>query len=338
MKRLFKTAAYIITVFATFACAKEVQTGPNEANQRYFNAWMKMNHPEASPTGLGIYVIEEEAGTGATVKEGGFIYADYVITDLEGNISSYTDKNTAKMLGTYDTTSYYGPKVLTTTKNTIQAGLAEAVIGMKEGGRKKIIIPGWLMTYSSYETEEEYLNTTSTGTNTVYDITVRTYTDSINVYEIGLMENYIKDNPQMFDSRMVNDTVGFYYQPLSKEVSSEKFDKDTTIYINYTGKLLSGLVFDTNIEKVAKDNGIYSSSRTYGPTSVTWSKEISKIKMGSSTVIDGFARTIMHMSPMEKSLGMFYSPLGYSYSGKGSSIPGYSPLIFEIEIVAKPED
>jgi FKBP-type peptidyl-prolyl cis-trans isomerase len=57
-----------------------------------------------------------------------------------------------------------------------------------------------------------------------------------------------------------------------------------------------------------------------------------------STVIAGFAKTLWEMKAMEKGVGVFYSNLGYSYSGSGSSIPGYSPLIFEIEIVAKPEE
>lgn len=338
MKRIINTAAYVFSALAVMCCAKAVQSGPNEANERYFNAWMEINHPEVSPTGLGIYVLEEEEGTGATVKEDGFIYADYIITDLEGNISSYTDKQTAKQLGTYDSTAYYGPKVLTTTESTIQAGLAEAVIGMKEGGRKKVIIPSWLMTYAKYDSKEDYLKNTSTGANTIYDITVRTFTDSIQLYEIGQIEKYIKENPHIFDNRIVNDTTGFYYQPLSKSISSETFTKDTTIYINYTGRLLNGLVFDTTIEKVAKDNGIYSSTRTYEPTSIKWGEKYSDLKMGSSgsTVIDGFGLTLWHMHPMEKGMGVFYSPLGYSYSGSGASIPGYAPLIFEIEIVEKP--
>ncbi|MBR2063469.1 MAG: FKBP-type peptidyl-prolyl cis-trans isomerase [Bacteroidales bacterium] len=340
MKRIIKTIAFVASALAVIGCAKAVQTGPNEANERYFNAWIGLNHPGISPTGLGIYVIEEEEGTGNVVKDDGFVYADYIITDLEGNITSYTDKETAKQLGTYDTTTYYGAKVLTTTKNTIYAGLADAIVGMKTGGRKKVIIPSWLMTYASYDKKEDYLDKNSTGTNTIYDITVRDYTDSIQLYEIGQIEKYIKDHPQIFDSRMVNDTTGFYYQPLSKDISTEKFEEDTTIYINYTGRLLNGLVFDTTIEKVAKDNGLYSSTRSYGPTKVSWGKELSDLKLGSSnsSVIDGFARTLWHMHPMEKGLGIFYSPLGYSFNGSGASIPGYSPLIFEIEIVAKPED
>jgi FKBP-type peptidyl-prolyl cis-trans isomerase FklB len=339
MNKIIKTAAYILAGFVVLSCAKAVKTGPNEAEQRYFNAWMSQNHPGVQPTGLGIYILEEEDGTGATVKEDGFIYADYVTTDLEGNITSYTDKQTAKQLGKYDTTSFYGPKVMSTTEGTMPAGLAEALIGMKEGGRKKVIIPSWLMSHMSYETEEEYLASSSSSASTIYDITVRTYTDSIQLHEINLIEDYIKKNPQIFNSKMVNDTTGFYYQPLSENISTEKFEKDTTIYINYTGRLLNGLVFDTTIEKVAKDNGIYSSSRTYGPTEVNWGEKYDDITLGSSksTVIPGFALTLWHMHPMEKGMGVFYSPLGYSFNGSGSSIPGYAPLIFEIEIVAKPK-
>jgi FKBP-type peptidyl-prolyl cis-trans isomerase FklB len=262
-----------------------------------------------------------------------------VTTDLEGNITSYTDKLTAKQFGKYDTTSFYGPKVMSTTEGTMPAGLAEALIGMKEGGRKKVIIPSWLMSHMSYETEEEYLASSSSSASTIYDITVRTYTDSIQLHEINLIEDYIKKNPQIFNSKMVNDTTGFYYQPLSENISTEKFEKDTTIYINYIGRLLNGLVFDTTIEKVAKDNGIYSSSRTYGPTEVNWGEKYDDLTLGSSksTVIPGFALTLWHMHPMEKGMGVFYSPLGYSFNGSGSSIPGYAPLIFEIEIVAKPK-
>ncbi len=342
MKRIIKTVGYVILAAAAFGCAKVAPAGPNDANKRYFDAWMKLNHPGLKPTGLGIYVLEEEEGTGLAVREDGFIYADYVITDLEGNISDYTDKNTAKQLGRYDTAYFYGPKVMTTIEQTIPAGVAEAVIGMREGGRKKVIIPSWLMVYTAYDTEEEYLANAATSNSMIYDITVRNFTDSIQKHEIHLIEKYMKENPGIFNDKMSNDTTGFYYQPLSDDLdlSFEEFPSDTTIYINYTGRLLNGLVFDTTYERVAKDNGIYSASRSYKPVQINWGEKWSDITMGSdaTSTISGFALTLWQMHPMEKGLGIFYSPLGYSYSGSGKSIPGYSPLIFEIEIVAKPED
>lgn len=340
MNKTIKTILLLAAALAAAGCAKTPEEGANDANVRHFNAWMEVNYPDLQPSGLGIYVIEEEEGTGVEVKEDGFIIADYTVTDLEGNISSYTSKETAKQLGTFDTTAYYGPKVLTTIKTTIQAGLADAVIGMKAGGRKKVIIPSWLMTYKSYDDPADYLKNSSTGTNTIYDITVRDFADSINNYEISQIEKYIKANPETFNSKIVNDTTGFYYQPIEAGNASEKFAKDTTIYINYTGRLLNGQVFDTTDEKIAKDNGIYSSSRTYEPTRINWGEKYTDITMGSSksSTIKGFALTLWHMNPMSKGIGIFTSALGYSYNGSGASIPGYAPLIFEIEIVDEPED
>ncbi len=340
MKKTIRTAACAFLAIAAAACAKHVSEGPNEAGIRYFESWMKVNYPDVKPSGLGIYVLEEEKGTGVEVKSDGFVYADYIISDLEGNISIYTDKETAKQLGTYDTATYYGAKVITTIENTIQAGLADAIVGMKAGGRKKVIIPGWLMTYASYDTEEEYRNTSSNNANVIYDITVRDYTDTIQKYEDDLIKKYIAGDPAVFSNvkQPVKDTV-FYYQSLSKEVSNKTFKKDTTIYINYTGRLLNGLVFDTTNERIAKDNGIYSSTRTYEPVQINWGEKWSEITMGSgkSSVVPGFALTLWQMHPMEKGIGIFNSPLGYGTSAQGNSIPGYSPLIFEIEIVAKPK-
>lgn len=341
MKTIIKTFAYTILCVAAAGCAKTVSTGPNEAGRRYFDAWMEVNHPGVNPTGLGIYVLEEEEGTGEVVKKDGYAYADYVITDLEGNISSYTSKETAKQLGAYDTTAYYGPKVLTTIENTIPAGLADAILGMKAGGRKKVIIPGWLMTYLTYESKEDYLKYESTGSNTIYDIRIADFTEDIDKYQISQIGDYLAENSKVFGGMTAADSVsyGFYYKQLEAPSSLDSLKKDTTVYINYTGRLLNGLVFDTTIEKVAKDNGIYSASRTYEPTQINWAEEPGKITMGSSksSAIDGFTNTLWQMRADEKGIGVFYSPLGYGYSGKGSSIPAYAPLVFEIELVAKPK-
>lgn len=342
MKKIIKTIAYIVMAVAAASCARTVEPGANEASKRYFDAWMQIHHPDAKPTGLGIYVIEDEPGTGAVVTDDGFVYADYIVTDLEGNITSYTDRNTAKQLGKFDTTAFYGPKVITTMDNTIQAGLADAIVGMKVGGHKKVIIPSWLMTYSVYDTPEEYLNTSSSYSDAIYDITITDFTEDISKYEIERIGNYLTEHKDEYGNMSVADSLqyGFYYKELVPPTDTTSFPTDTSIYINYTGRLLSGLVFDTTDERTAKDHDIYSSSRSYEPVKIKWGEKYSDLKMGSSgsSVVSGFALTLWQMRAFEKGVGIFYSPLGYSYNGSGSSIPSYSPLVFEIEIVAEPED
>ena len=347
MKKIFVSIAYMAAALCVLGCAKAVKVGPNDANKRYLEAWMEVNHPGTEPTGLGIYVLEETEGTGAEIEEGGYVIVDYTVTDLEGNISSYTSKETAKQLGKYDTTYYYGAKVWSTTAGTIQAGLGDALAGMKAGGRKKVVIPSWLMTYKTYDNVEDYLNPpkrkkdedTSTGySNAIYEFTVNDFVEDINDWEIVKIGEYLKAEPSL--ELNVTDSLkyGFYYRQLKAPTDTAAFGKDTTIYINYTGKLLNGLVFDTTDEKVAKDNGLYSASRSYEPVSITWGSEYTDLKMSGSTIISGFALTLWQMRAFEKGVGIFYSPLGYSNSGSGASIPGYAPLIFEIEVVEKPEE
>lgn len=364
MKKILSIASYIAIASFIIGCAKTESTGPNEAYQRYFEAWMQVNHPDATPTGLGIYVIETREGTGKEVTDDGYALVDYRISDLEGNISSYTDALTAKQLGKYDVTDYYGPKFWTTFETTMPAGLANAVVGSKVGTRSKVIIPSWLMSYKVYGSEEDYLDPplkkdeeydASSFSNTIYEFEIKDFTTDVPAWEIDSLGRFFT-NPDVKIDGIAAATVfktaegkqmtsadstsyGFYYRQLRAPENTEEFAKDTTIYINYVGKLLNGLVFDTNIERVAKDNNLYSTSRTYGPTRINWGEKYSDITMGSdkSSIISGFAQTLWQMKAMEKGVGVFYSNLGYGYSGSGSSIPGYSPLIFEIEIVAKPE-
>ena len=347
MKKILTAILYTAAALAFAGCAKTVQPGPNEANKRFIEAWMHVNHPEVQPTGLGIYVLEQTDGTGATVEKDGFAIVDYTIKDLDQNITSFTDKQTAKQLGKYDTTYYYGPKVWSTVESTIQAGLADAIIGMKVGGSKKVVIPGWLLTYNVYDSAEDYLNppkdknsisTSTTYDNGIYEFTVVDFTDNIADWEVGKIGEYFSETPELGLSAADSLQYGFYYKQLVAPTDTTSFKKDTTIYNNYTGRLLNGLIFDTTDEKTAKDNGLYSSSRKYKPVPVKWAESYEDIQLDGSSIISGFALTLWQMRSFEKGEGIFYSPLGYSYSGSGSSIPGYAPLIFEIEIVEKPED
>lgn len=344
MKRITVSLILAAAVIAISGCAKHAPAGANEANKRYFDAWMHINHPDLQPTGLGIYVLEEEAGTGDEVKVDGYVKLDFITTDLEGNISAFTDAETAKQLGTYNSSNYYGAKFQVTAEGSLPAGLAEALIGMKVGGHKKVIIPSWLMNYSVYETAEEYLAEAATTETTIYDFTVTDFTSDITDWEIGQIGDYFAKNTDVFGNMTAADSLkghkGFYYKTITPATDTTAFKKDSTVYINYTGKLLDGTVFDTTDERTAKDNGIWSSSKTYEPVYVKWGEEYSEITMGSSgsEVIPGFALTLWQMREFEKGVGVFISGYGYGASGSGETIPGYSPLIFEIEIVPKPEE
>lgn len=340
----FLTYISILAILA--GCAKAATEGVNVAANRYLEAWMSINYPDAIKSTLGAYTLTNEEGDGADIKEDGYAIVRFTASNLSGDITSYTDEIVAKQLGTYSRTTYYGPQVWMTKDGTIQAGLQEAIVGMKVGGKKKVVIPSWLMTYSTYSTPQQYFNKKSDNATTIYEISVEDYATDVNEWQIGRMKEYMAIHYGGYDT-FDNDTTGFYYKRLSQKTGNEKeFKSDTTIYINYTGKLLNGLVFDTTVERVAKDNGLYNSSKTYEPIEVNWGEKYTDITLGSeaSSVVSGFALTLWKMRDlgaediMDKGVGIFYSPLGYGYSGSGAGIPGYAPLVFEIEIVPEPED
>ena len=213
---------------------------------------------------------------------------------------------------------------------------------MHTGGHVRAAIPGWLMTSELFDTKEEYESTSTDSDNFIYEFDIVDFTTDVIQWQIDSMGRYMSHHPEIFADMTVKDTVegykGMYYRRLAAPVDTTAFPSDTTIYINYTGRLLNGQVFDTTVEKVAKDNGIYSSTKGYSPVKVKWAEEATSIELSGSSVITGFALTLWQMRPMEKGIGMFTSALGYGVSGSGSKIPTYSPLIFEIEIVEEPED
>lgn len=361
MNKVLSFAIVAVTALSLGSCAKHAYTGPNDANKRYLEAWLQVNNIDAEPSGRGIYVLENEAGTGAEVKEDGYIFIEYLATDIDGNIQSYTDKEFAQQLGTYHPSYYYGPEFTTSFSGNIYAGLADMLLGMKVGGHKKAIIPSWLMSYKEFDTEAEYLEVSNTSSTYIYDIRVKDFTTDIDQWEIDSIGRFFSNNQVLIDGIAADkifvkegdkimtavDSVskGFYYKQLVPPSSDEAFKSDTTIYINYTGRLLNGQVFDTTIEDVAKDNNIYSSSKDYAPVQINWpntndNEKHDKITMGTSesSLVSGFTQTLWQMKAMEKGIGVFYSALGYTYSGSGQLIPAYSPLMFEIEIVEKPNN
>lgn len=334
-------AAVMLAVIAA-ACAKEASVAKNEDNKLYLDAWMSAHHPNVQPTGLGIYITDDQSGTGAEVTDDDlYLFLRYTATDLDGTIGSTTEEKVAQQIGTYSKGTYYGPSVIINNKYMTQAGILEMIKGMKVGGTRTAVIPGWLnvtlSTKEDYTTGEEYYENMS-GSNAIYTITLTDKCTDITKWEVDSLERYT--------ARMMGDVdstfYGYYYQQLKAPTDTTTLPRDTTFYINYTGRLLSGQVFDTTVEDTAKFYGIYSSSKTYAPMAVKLNETYTEITLGESsssdgsTTINGFAYCLSKLKSYEKGVCAFYSGLGYGYSGSGSAIPAYAPLTFEIEIVDEP--
>lgn len=350
-----KTLVYLtLAAVLLGACAKTPKTSKNESARRYLESWMHLNHPDAQKTPLGSYIIEDIPGTGAPAgaySQNQYVQVAYTVRELSGAVSVTTDERLNKQLGTYNEQGFYGPVVWYRGGNALLAGLEEAVADMRCGGTRTLVIPGWLMGSESttgvsyhYDTGEEYYEKVTGSTPAIYTITLTDAFGDVVKWESDSLARYV---PAHFPKLAAADSVkqGFYYCRTEMPSSLKEFAKDTTIYVNYIGRRLDGVVFDTNIEDTAKFYGLYSASRKYGPAAIKWYssegsyKDMEMTVSGSSTsssVIPGFAFALDQMHPHEKGSAIFSSTWGYGSRSASSAIPAYSPLRFDFEIVDKP--
>lgn len=336
----------LFCVLAIAGCARTASTDQKEAEVQYFNAWASVNLPNATKTSLGSYIIDSQDGTGEPIGDSKYIRADYVVRTLDGMVSSSSTEQMAKQLGTYSKTDTYVPGVWYRGDNMLYAGIEELIAGKHAGLKVKAAVPGWLITSNRYGTAKEY-QMNETGTNAIYEIQVIDTFDDVRVWETDSLVRYLTRHfPGVNPADTVNaetDSLktkkyGFYYivtKPSTRPDST--FLPDKEVYLNYIGRLLNGKVFDTNIKDTAKIHGLYSASRTYKPVIINWAEKYEDLTMSEdkSSVIDGFKFALFQMKPYECGTAIFISDYGYSDSGSGTSIPGYSPLRFDFALVDK---
>ena len=138
------------------------------------------------------------------------------------------------------------------------------------------------------------------------------------------IQKFLQENPIASVKEYSEPVEGFYmfWQVSTKETRNNLLRGDT-VSVNYIGKTLDKKIFDTSIEQVAKDNGIFNSGRKYQPL---------RYAVGYGFTITGFEFAISMMHPGEKATVVFPSRLGYGSQASGG-IPSNSPLIFELELV-----
>ena len=338
--------ALAIAATAIAGCAKPATPGLNDANQKYFESWIKVNCPNALRTSLGSYILEEKDGSGKSISDLSYITANYNLRSLDGTITSTSSSEIAKQLGTYDITTFYGPGIWYRGDNNLYAGIEELIAGKHVGAKIHAVIPGWLITNKRYDTAEGYLKYES-GTDAIYEFEITDAFNNVKTWEVDSLVRYLRRNyPQVNPADTLNaetDSLqtkkyGFYYIRTQESPRPDStFDSNASVYVNYIGRRLDGTVFDTNIKDSAKFYGLYNTSATYAPTLINWNEKYDGLTMTSSgsEIIDGFKFALFQMKPYEHGTALFYSGWGYGVNGSGESIPSYSPLRFDFELVDK---
>lgn len=319
-----------------FGCAKSVSDTSNYQIKEYLDSWVSKTYPEAKMIGNGVYLLSEEVGTGEEYQFQNFISIKNTVRYTNGTITSSTEADIAKQLGTYKESNYYGPKIWLVNEQRVPVGVYDMLTGMKKGGSRKVLIPSWLMGTTRYKSSEEYMkHTDSNVSNQIYELTLEDFFDNVIDYQVDSIKSYMKHHIQA-DSL----DKGFYFKELSGKASTPKFESDTTFYINYTGRLLNGQVFSTTVADTARKYNIYSSATKYEPVKIDWKSDYTKIGYSgqdNSSFITGFQLLIYNLKKDSKAFAIFTSDYGYKENATGNSIPAYSPLHYEVEYVEKAE-
>ena len=138
------------------------------------------------------------------------------------------------------------------------------------------------------------------------------------------IQKFLQENPIASVKEYSEPIEGFYmFWQVSTKPERNNLLRGDTVSVNYIGKTLDKKIFDSSIEQVARDNGIFSAGRKYQPL---------RYAVGYGFTITGFEFAISMMHAGEKATVIFPSRLGYGTQASGG-IPSNSPLIFELELV-----
>lgn len=122
---------------------------------------------------------------------------------------------------------------------------------------------------------------------------------------------------------------GFKFKIL-KATNGNKPKDGAMIYMNYSGFLEDGTLFDTSDPEIAKQFGMFNEQRAMqnGYSSLPY-------QMGSNKLIPGFVEGVNKLKFGEKAVFFIPSNLGYGEQGAGDVVPPNANLIFEVELLNK---
>lgn len=130
-------------------------------------------------------------------------------------------------------------------------------------------------------------------------------------YEIKNLEAYLKDKGE---KGIIKLPPGVFVK-IDKEGTGTKIDSGMTVKMRYTGKLMDGTIFDSNIDS------------TFGhPQPLDFI-------VGARQVIEGWDIGVQQLRVGTKARIYLPSLLGYGMQGSQGKIPPYSNLIFDVEVL-----
>lgn len=356
MKKILSRIS-LLSMIAVFglSCADHHDIDMDEFYSETFTRWMEKNRPEATReegkyAGLYTEWIEQDDDA-QKLRTGYWFKLNYTAYDLYGNAFITRNEQYAKQLGFFpvedriqyrsDLVQYNPTDLMSNSYYAIGQVFALSMMGL--GDSLRVYMPsvfGFSSTYFSsqnfYLRNYGYTNANvPTNIGLVYEMKIVEIIKDIRLYETEMVQKFAQDSLGIAN---LTDTLitGAYMKKLQVNEEGDSVKSDSKVTTYYVGRYLDGFVFDTNVDSIAVANGI----KNYSKEPVEW--DLSSVY---STPIEGFKAALLNMLEGEHARVVFISSLGYGDEGSTNSsgavtIPGYSPLEFEIwvETVENPSD
>ncbi|MEJ5993038.1 FKBP-type peptidyl-prolyl cis-trans isomerase [Pedobacter sp. Du54] len=159
--------------------------------------------------------------------------------------------------------------------------------------------------------------------NEFYMADLKATMDKKKAAEAGKMKKYVEDH----NLKVTTTASGLQYVITEPGTGPKPVMGDTAM-VDYVGQLTFGKangdkmnVFDTSIEKVAKEHMTPNPMKQFGPAAIPLGEGIAK----------GFVEALQLIAKGGKITVIMPSKLGYGEQG-GGPIPPYAPLVFDIEL------
>lgn len=299
---------FILPAFLMVSCNKDEDADKKQHEDWVIEDFLLTYYPNAQPTATGLYIMNDNAGTGVTPSDNDYVIMDYTTRYVETfRIFDTSWKSVAKAEGisTKTAMSCEGPYKVQ-VKNMYE-GLKEGLFSMQEGDSARLIIPSSLY-------KGDYIP--------VYgDIRLYKVIRDIKQFEAQQLGQYLGTNYQktLADSTTTGVT-GLYYFPSVEGTGNLPVDTDS-VTVKYTLNFLP-----------------YSDGKYLNvPARAIDKSDAFTFEIGKNSVITGFEGAIKLMKKGGKATVIIPYHRGYGeapYTGGGQQItvPPYTTLVYDLEI------
>ena len=134
-----------------------------------------------------------------------------------------------------------------------------------------------------------------------------------------IIEEYLEKNN--IDAETTESGLSYV---IHNEGSGEKAQPGDQVKVNYSGYVLGGEYFDSSIQSVAEEKGLFNPQREYGPFTFT---------LGQGAVIEGWDEGIALLKEGGKATLYIPSTMAYGSMQRSEQIGPNSILVFDVELV-----